>query len=176
MRTFFFFFFFFFFLLFTFENDWNLFWIYQKWEFSTGKNHFTPGKKSGKMTFPLRKICLLSPCLVGLFGTSCHVLAWKHNNMTSSLYVPAYIAYLHGHVLIGGIGASVWVSWNKAERLSRRLNERGRYVPTLTKLPWWNVRQASSNGISAPTTSRKLWHRDIVLLKGKIHLPFKIKI
>ena len=32
-----------------------------KWEFSTGKKHFTPGKKSGKMTFPLRKICLLRP-------------------------------------------------------------------------------------------------------------------
>ena len=23
-----------------------------KWEFSTGKKHFTPGKKSGKMNFP----------------------------------------------------------------------------------------------------------------------------
>ena len=42
------FFFFFFFLLFTFENDGNLFWGLPKWEFSTGKKHFTPGKKSGK--------------------------------------------------------------------------------------------------------------------------------
>ena len=35
-----------------------------KWEFSTGKRHFTPGKKSGKNDLPLppRKICLLCPC------------------------------------------------------------------------------------------------------------------
>ena len=26
-----------------------------KWEFSTGKKHFTPGKKSGKMTLPPQK-------------------------------------------------------------------------------------------------------------------------
>ena len=33
-----------------------------KWEFSTGNKHYTPGKKSGKMTFcPLWKICLLRP-------------------------------------------------------------------------------------------------------------------
>ena len=37
-----------------------------KWEFSTGKKHFMPGKKSGKMTLPLRKICLLRP---GGWGT-----------------------------------------------------------------------------------------------------------
>ena len=34
-----------------------------KWEFSTGKKHFTPGKKSGKMTLPPQKICLLRPWL-----------------------------------------------------------------------------------------------------------------
>ena len=35
------------FLLFTFENDGNLFWVYQNGNFSTRKKHFTPGKKSG---------------------------------------------------------------------------------------------------------------------------------
>ena len=54
--------FFFFFLLFTFENDRNLFWVYQKWEFSTGKEHFTPGKKkSGKMTLPPQKNMPVTP-------------------------------------------------------------------------------------------------------------------
>ena len=32
-----------------------------KWKFSTGKRHFTPGKKSGKLLCPLRKVFLLRP-------------------------------------------------------------------------------------------------------------------
>ena len=39
------------FLLFTFENDGNLSLGLPKWEFSTGKKHFTPGKESGKNDF-----------------------------------------------------------------------------------------------------------------------------
>ena len=34
-----------------------------KWEFSTGKKHFTPGKNQEKWLCPLRKICLLRPCV-----------------------------------------------------------------------------------------------------------------
>ena len=59
MRTFFF--FFFFFLLFTFEKDGNLFWVYQNGKFLPGKKHFTPGKKSGKMTFPPQKNMPVAP-------------------------------------------------------------------------------------------------------------------
>ena len=56
-------FFFFFFFFFPFH-----FWKWRKFvlgvpkgEFSTEKKHFTPGKKSGKLLCPLRKICLLRP-------------------------------------------------------------------------------------------------------------------
>ena len=48
--------FFFSFLLFTFENDGNLFWLYQNGNFLPGKRHFTPGKKSGKMTLAPQKM------------------------------------------------------------------------------------------------------------------------
>ena len=37
-----------------------------KWTFSTGKKHFTPGKKSGKMTLPPQKIFPVTPLLKGL--------------------------------------------------------------------------------------------------------------
>ena len=47
--------FFFFFLLFTFENDGNLFWIYQNGNFLPGKYISRRGKKSGKMTLPPQK-------------------------------------------------------------------------------------------------------------------------
>ena len=43
------------FFLFTFQNHWNLFWVYENGNY-TGKKHFTPGKKSGKMTLsPLKQ-------------------------------------------------------------------------------------------------------------------------
>ena len=32
-----------------------------KWQFSTGKRHFTPGKHSGKLTLPPLKIIPLTP-------------------------------------------------------------------------------------------------------------------
>ena len=34
-----------------------------EWEFSTGKKHFTPGKKSGKMTLPPQKNMPVTPLL-----------------------------------------------------------------------------------------------------------------
>ena len=37
-----------------------------KWKFSTGKKHFTPGKKSGKMTLPTQKNFPVTPLLTGL--------------------------------------------------------------------------------------------------------------
>ena len=55
--------FFFFFLLFTFENDRNLFWVYQNGKFSTGKKHSRREKNQEKWLCPLRKICLLRPCI-----------------------------------------------------------------------------------------------------------------
>ena len=61
MRTFFFF-FFFFFLLFTFENDENLFWVYQIGNFLPGKSISRREKNQEKWLCPLRKICLLRPC------------------------------------------------------------------------------------------------------------------
>ena len=58
-------FFFFFFFLFLFAFH---FWKRRKfvlglpkWEFSTGKKHFTPGKKSGKMTLPPQKNMPVTP-------------------------------------------------------------------------------------------------------------------
>ena len=45
----------FFFPLFTFENDGNLFWVYQNGNFLPGKNISRQEKKSGKMTLPPQK-------------------------------------------------------------------------------------------------------------------------
>ena len=55
------FFFFFFFLLFTFENDENLFWVYQNGNFLPGKSISRREKNQEKWLCPLRKICLLRP-------------------------------------------------------------------------------------------------------------------
>ena len=57
------FFFFFFFFAFHFSKPQKFVLGLQKWKVSTGKKHFTPGKKSGKWLCPLRKIFLLRPCL-----------------------------------------------------------------------------------------------------------------
>ena len=51
-----------FFLLFTFENDGNLFWVYQNGNFLPGKSISCREKNQGKWLCPLRKICLLRPC------------------------------------------------------------------------------------------------------------------
>ena len=52
---------FFFFLLFTFENDGNLFWVYQNGDFIPGKA-FYAGKKSGKNDFaPSEKYACYGP-------------------------------------------------------------------------------------------------------------------
>ena len=52
---------FFFFLLFTFENDGNLFWMYQNGNFLPGKNISHWEKNQEKLLCPLIKICLLHP-------------------------------------------------------------------------------------------------------------------
>ena len=52
-----------FFLLFTFENNRNLFWAYQNGNFLPGKKHFTPGKKSGKMTLSPQKNIPVKPLM-----------------------------------------------------------------------------------------------------------------
>ena len=49
-----------------------------KWEFSTGKKHFTPGKKSGKMTLPPQKNMPVTP----LFGICANgLLTYDLNKM-----------------------------------------------------------------------------------------------
>ena len=55
----------FFFLLFTFENDRNLFWVYQNGKFLPGKKHFTSGKNWGKMTLPPQKNIPVMPLELG---------------------------------------------------------------------------------------------------------------
>ena len=66
-EDFFFFFFFFFFLLFTFENDGNLFWVYQNGNFLPGKSISRREKNLEKRICPLRKICLLHPWVFQAF-------------------------------------------------------------------------------------------------------------
>ena len=61
VRPFFFFFFFFFFFAFHFWKRRKFVLGLPKWEFSTGKKHFTPGKKSGKMTLPPQKNMPVTP-------------------------------------------------------------------------------------------------------------------
>ena len=56
--------FFFFFLLFTFENDGNLFWVYQNGNFLLGKNISRREKKSGKIiTLPPQKNTPVTPLI-----------------------------------------------------------------------------------------------------------------
>ena len=59
------FFFFFFFFAFHFWKRRKFVLGLPKWEFSTGKKHFTPGKNQEKWLCPLRKICLLRPWWAG---------------------------------------------------------------------------------------------------------------
>ena len=86
---FFFFFFFFFFLLFTFENDWKFVLGLPKWEFSTGKKHFTPGKKSGKMTLPPQKNMPVMPlqCSRCRLETECSASKAWHPGMAQASLV-----------------------------------------------------------------------------------------
>ena len=55
---------------FTFENDKNVFWVYQNGDFLSKKKkkkkkkkHFTPGKKSGKMALTPQKNMPVTPLL-----------------------------------------------------------------------------------------------------------------
>ena len=66
----------FFFLAFHFWKRRKFVLCLPKWEFSTGKKHFTPGKKSGKWLCPLRKVCLLRPCLQVCFKRPLLVPSW----------------------------------------------------------------------------------------------------
>ena len=50
------------FWLFTFEDDENLFWVYQNGNSLPGKNISHREKNQEKWLCPLRKICLLCPC------------------------------------------------------------------------------------------------------------------
>ena len=71
----------FFFWLFTFENDGNL-WGLPKWEFATGKKHFTLGKNQEKWLCPLRKIYLLCPCIEVEVNVQYKTEAYKHDKLT----------------------------------------------------------------------------------------------
>ena len=53
---------FFFFSLFTFQNEWNLFLVYQNGNFLPGKSISRREKNQEKWLCPLRKIFLLRPC------------------------------------------------------------------------------------------------------------------
>ena len=55
-------FFFFFFLLFTFEENGNLFKVYQNRNFLPGESISRREKNQENLLCPLRKICLLRPC------------------------------------------------------------------------------------------------------------------
>ena len=67
----FFFFFFFFFLLFTFQNHWNLFRVYQNGKFLPGKIIFHAGSKSGKVTLPPMKNIHLTPLYYCQYAGEC---------------------------------------------------------------------------------------------------------
>ena len=68
--------FFFFFLPFTFENDGNLFWVYQNGNFLPGKSISRREKNQEKWLCPLRKICLLRPCLPWIIPVHAVSLHW----------------------------------------------------------------------------------------------------
>ena len=59
--------FFFFFFYFPFSKWLKFVLGLPKWKFSAGKRHFTPGKKSRKMTLPLRKIFLFNTPLQSIW-------------------------------------------------------------------------------------------------------------
>ena len=63
---------FFFFFFFFFFHFWKRRkFVLPKWKFPTGKKHFTPGKKSGKMTLPPQKNMPVTPLMrVGLLTNS----------------------------------------------------------------------------------------------------------
>ena len=60
--------FFFFFFAFHFWKRRKFFLGLPKWEFSIGKKHFAPGKKSGKMTLPPQKNMPVTPLSGGKHG------------------------------------------------------------------------------------------------------------
>ena len=63
-----------------------------KWEFSTGKKHFMPRKKKQeKFLCPLRKICLLRPCMQCKFIDS---VSTQHHRQFQVLKLPSPLIFL----------------------------------------------------------------------------------
>ena len=63
-----------------------------KWEFSTGKKHFTPGKKTGKMTLPSQKNMPVTPLLavpnqMNQRHSVSHGIDGGVHNMVNALYI-----------------------------------------------------------------------------------------
>ena len=80
------FFFFFFFLLFTFQKPLKFVLGLPKWEFSTGKKHFTPGKKIRKMTLPtLKKYSCYAPGVVSPCKDSSFITGSSTRNILYSI-------------------------------------------------------------------------------------------
>ena len=58
-----------------------------KWKFSTGQKHFTPGKKSGKLTLPSQKNFPVTPLCdtTGIFLLLCNSNVNAHNKINGSI-------------------------------------------------------------------------------------------
>ena len=127
-----FFFFFFFFLLFTFENDENLFWVYQNGNFLPGKSTSRRETNEEKWLCPLRKICLLRPC-----------------KLTETL---RFLTFRFTHTQTSAL-ASNRSCWQKHKRVHYKIMEieaktisfdetqwkRSMICDYITASPWWNV-------------------------------------
>ena len=83
-------FFFFFFLLFTFENNRNLFWVYQNGNFLAGKSISHREKKSEKMTLPPQKNMPVMP--LACYATSLYACSSQCDH-TISGSVGRFIAW-----------------------------------------------------------------------------------
>ena len=83
-------FFFFFFLLLTFQNHYNLFWVYQNGNFLPGKSISGRKKKSRKMTLPPQKNFSVTP-LITHFIFHTHYI--KPNTVKCELIIYVGAAY-----------------------------------------------------------------------------------
>ena len=77
---------FFFFLLFPFENDKNLFWVYQNGNFLPGENILRREKKSGKMTLLRQKNMPVTPLDCALVKSLQH----NTNSLKSTTEPPSW--------------------------------------------------------------------------------------
>ena len=160
----------FFFLLFTFENDRNLFWVYQNGEFSTGKKYFTLEKKSGKC--PLRKICLLSPCkmesltknipalpLWAVLGMQC--MQKKKKRLRLGVKFSTY-PMSQTHPLV--MWKVIWISSSSVNGLRRR-------ILTLLRIPWLAMTSSSVFAFFLVFFACGLSHLWYVIVKYGKHSP-----